>query len=484
MFAELDERRVEDALAGALGIAFALFTAWGPARLAHEDHRNTVTRATTLINCLVDSDMQLGDSRRMDTPEVMIIGAGIGGLCLAQGLRRAGVSVTVHERTKARTDWLQGYRIHINPNGSRALHACLPPATWQAFLDTVSIDTGGFGFTTERLDDLLRFTAEEITPARAPESRHYGVSRISLREVLLSGMDDVVRLDHEFTHYEATADGRVIAYFADGGTATADVLIGADGANSRVRRQLLPHARRVDTGVVTVAGKHRLADATLPRVLTQDVNLVIPKSRGSFFTAVWHPGPQVIAPPEEFLLDNTTAYLLWGYTDAATAFPAEAVESLSGTDLQRLVLDRTVEWAPALREVITGSDPQTINAIRVRSATPVDAWETGPVTLLGDAIHNMTPMAGIGANTALRDATLLCGKLTEVHAGTTAMVPALHDYERQMLNYGFAAVRQSLRNARQASSTNRLARTALRTTLRTVNAMPPLRRRMAARLGQ
>ncbi|MEU4335443.1 NAD(P)/FAD-dependent oxidoreductase [Micromonospora lupini] len=434
---------------------------------------------------MIDSAIQPDNTCHMTTLNVMIIGAGIGGLCLAQGLRRAGVSVTVHERTKARTDWLQGYRIHINPNGSRALHACLPPPTWQAFLDTVSIDNGGFGFTTERLDDLLRFTAEEITPAGVPpESRHHGVSRISLREVLLSGMDDVVRLDHEFTHYEATADGRVTAYFADGGTATADVLIGADGANSRVRGQLLPHARRIDSGVVAVAGKHRLADATLPKVLTHDVNLVVPKSRGSFFTAVWHPGPQVIAPPEQFLLDNTTAYLLWGYTDAAAAFPAETVESLSGTDLQRLVLDRTIEWAPALREVITGSDPQTINAIRVRSATPVDAWETGRVTLLGDAIHNMTPMAGIGANTALRDAALLCGKLTEVHEGTTAMVPALHDYEHQMLNYGFAAVRQSLRNARQASSTNRLARTALRTTLRTVNAMPPLRRRMAAQLGQ
>ncbi|MFG1840292.1 FAD-dependent oxidoreductase [Micromonospora sp. NPDC049175] len=434
---------------------------------------------------MIDNASRSSDSRRMDQPHVMIIGAGIGGLCLAQGLRRAGVSVTVHERTKARTDWLQGYRIHINPNGSRALRACLPPSTWQAFLDTVSIDSGGFGFTTERLNDLLRFTAEEITPADVPpESRHYGVSRISLREVLLSGMDDVVRLDHEFTHYEATADGRVTAYFADGGTATADVLIGADGANSRVRRQLLPHARRVDTGVVAVAGKHRLADAALPRVLTHDVNLVIPKSRGSFFTAVWHPGPQVIAPPEQFLLDNTTPYLLWGYTDAATAFPTEAVESLSGTDLQRLVLDRTVEWAPALREVIIGSDPQTINAIRVRSATPVDAWETGRVTLLGDAIHNMTPMAGIGANTALRDAALLCGKLTEVHAGTTAMVSALHDYERQMLDYGFAAVRQSLRNARQASTTNRLTRAALRATLRTANALPPLRRRMATQLGQ
>ncbi|MET1083726.1 MAG: NAD(P)-binding protein, partial [Burkholderiales bacterium] len=57
---------------------------------------------------------------------VMIIGGGIGGLCLAQALHRAGIRVTVYERTEARTDWLQGYRIHINPHGSRALHDCLP----------------------------------------------------------------------------------------------------------------------------------------------------------------------------------------------------------------------------------------------------------------------------------------------------------------------------------------------------------------------
>jgi salicylate hydroxylase len=422
----------------------------------------------------------------MATLNVMIIGAGIGGLCLAQGLRQAGVSVTVYERTGARTDWLQGYRIHINPNGSRALHACLPPAAWQTFLDTVSVDGGGFGFTTERLDDLLRFTADEITPAGGAEDRHYGVSRISLRGVLLSGMDDVVRLGREFTHYETTADGRVTAHFADGTTATADVLIGADGANSRARRQLLPHAHRMDTGIVAVAGKHRLADATLPRILTHDVNIVVPKDRGSLFTAVWHPDRRMIreGAPEQFLLDNTSPYILWGYTDAATAFPADRIDALSGRDLRRLVLNRTTGWAPALRDLIAGTDPQTVNAIQVRSATPVGVWDTGPVTLLGDAIHNMTPMAGVGANTALRDADLLCRKLTEVQAGEVALLPALHDYERQMLDYAFAAVKQSLRNARQAGSANRIARAAFRATIRTVNAVPPLRRRMAAQLGQ
>ena len=252
--------------------------------------------------------------------DVMIIGGGIGGLCLAQGLHRAGIPVTVFERTEARTDWLQGYRIHINPQGSRALHDCLPQAAWQRFLDTVSVNDGGFGFTTEQLHDLLRFAGPEILPDAGPADAHYGASRISLREVLLSGLDGVVRLGKNFERYEITADGRVIAHFADGTSATADVLIGADGANSRVRRQLLPNAERIDTGILAIAGKHRLDGAELPRVLREDANIVIPSGRGFLFTARWQPDRNAIVSESvhhDFLLDNTTAYTFWAYADAA-----------------------------------------------------------------------------------------------------------------------------------------------------------------------
>jgi 2-polyprenyl-6-methoxyphenol hydroxylase-like FAD-dependent oxidoreductase len=220
---------------------------------------------------------------------IMIIGGGIGGLCLAQGLRHAGIPVTVYERTKVRTDWLQGYRIHINPHGSRALHDCLPPAIWQRFLDSVSLNEGGIGFATEQLDDLVRFTGAEILPEADPADAHYGASRISLREVLLSDLDDVVRLGKAFERYEIGADERVTAHFSDGTSATADILIGADGANSRVRQQLLPHAQRIDTGILAVAGKHRLDGADLPRTLREDVNIVIPADGGFLLTAVWQP---------------------------------------------------------------------------------------------------------------------------------------------------------------------------------------------------
>jgi 2-polyprenyl-6-methoxyphenol hydroxylase-like FAD-dependent oxidoreductase len=428
------------------------------------------------------------------TPRVLIIGGGIGGLCLAQGLRRAGIPVTVYERNAARTDWLQGYRIHINPNGSRALHRNLEPAAWQAFLDTVSTGGGRFGFVTERLDTLIELGDDVVNTDPDPAGRHYGVSRITLRQVLLSGLDDVVEFGRTFERYELTRDGRVTAHFSDGSAATGDLLVGADGANSRVRAQLLPHAKRIDTGVVAMAGKYHLTEASRARLapeLTTRVNSVLPARQGFMFTAFWQGDRERVtsgiggndpALRPGLLFDNTADYTFWAYGDAASRLPS--IDGLTGAELQRVVLDQIASWSPDLRRLVADSDPDTVNALTIRSATPVDPWPTGPVTLLGDAIHNMTPMGGIGANTALRDADLLARQLVEVRAGRLDLVAAVHEYERQMLEYGFAAVKLSLRNARQAGSGNRFGRAAFRTVLRVANAVPPLKRRMFAGLGE
>lgn len=70
------------------------------------------------------------------TPHVLVIGAGTGGLCLAHGLRRAGLDVSVHERHTTRADGLLGYRVGISPTGSRALRECLPPELFDTFVVT------------------------------------------------------------------------------------------------------------------------------------------------------------------------------------------------------------------------------------------------------------------------------------------------------------------------------------------------------------
>jgi hypothetical protein len=72
--------------------------------------------------------------------------------------------------------------------------------------------------------------------------------------------------------------------------------------------------------------------------------------------------------------------------------------------VNRVVSARITGWAPALRHLVTVTDPATVAPVSLRSMPPLTAWVPSDVTLLGDAIHNMTPMAGVGANTALRDA--------------------------------------------------------------------------------
>src|SRR5712672_1856044 len=93
---------------------------------------------------------------------VVVIGGGIGGLCLAQGLKQAGVSVAVYERDRTLTDRLQGYRVHINPAGSRALHACLPPELFDAFDRTCGKPGRAIRFLTEQMRVLLAFEDEML----------------------------------------------------------------------------------------------------------------------------------------------------------------------------------------------------------------------------------------------------------------------------------------------------------------------------------
>jgi 2-polyprenyl-6-methoxyphenol hydroxylase-like FAD-dependent oxidoreductase len=421
---------------------------------------------------------------------VLVIGGGIGGLCLAHGLRRAGVSTAVYERTRTRADWLQGYRIHISPKGAAALHACLPPAQWEAFAATTGKPSAGVAFLTEQLHDLL-FLPRGLNVGRQARvggrhHYHHSVSRITLRDVLLSGLEDTIRLGKTFTHYEQARGGRVTAFFDDGTTATGDVLVGADGANSRVRGQYLPRAHRVDTGAVAIAGKLPLTGGTrvwLPERLSSCVNTIMPARDSSMFTAVWEGDKQRLAVndpglPPGLLFDNTQDYVFWAYIAKRGAYPAERDDD--GTRLRDMAASMMDGWHPSLLRMVAESDPGTVAAAVIKSMAPVPAWPASRITLLGDAIHNMTPMGGIGANTALRDASLLAGKLAGVRQ--EALVSAIGQYEAAMREYGFAAVRQSLRNARQATC-GPLLRAQFRAMLRAIDTFPPVKRRFAGTLG-
>jgi 2-polyprenyl-6-methoxyphenol hydroxylase-like FAD-dependent oxidoreductase len=429
---------------------------------------------------------------------VVVIGAGTGGLCLAHGLRRAGIDVAVYERDRTRRDGLHGYRVGIDPDGSRALHACLPPELFATFIATCARPPRYFNILTEGLEEVLSLPL----PADAdPIESEKSVSRMTLRQVLLTGLDDVVHFDKTFTHYAEQPDGMVTAFFADGSSTTGDVLIGADGSSSPVRKQLLPHARLEETGIVAIAGKLPLTAETgalLPRKVFYGVSMVMaPHGQSCILHVMEFPwtrnkapkagigssDAELIANWPGLLFDNTTDYINWGFAAAAPRFPADVMQRRGG-DLTALALRMTRDWSTDLRRLVAETDPTTCFPVAIRTSAPIAAWPSGAVTLIGDAIHTMTPGRGVGANTALRDAELLCRNLIAVQSSRMDVLEAVADYETRMRAYAWPAVLKSREQMDGGAVIHkplvgRLALAGMRAGMRLANHLPPLKRRMA-----
>ncbi|NJP30311.1 MULTISPECIES: NAD(P)/FAD-dependent oxidoreductase, partial [unclassified Microbispora] len=87
------------------------------------------------------------------------------------------------------------------------------------------------------------------------------------------------------------------------------------------------------------------------------------------------------------------------------------------------------------------------SCVPIRSSVPVAPWEASAVTVLGDAVHAMSPAQGSGANCALLDAALPCRTLRAAVSSGASLTAAIGEYERRMTEYGFAAVRASERAA-------------------------------------
>jgi 2-polyprenyl-6-methoxyphenol hydroxylase-like FAD-dependent oxidoreductase len=121
-----------------------------------------------------------------------------------------------------------------------------------------------------------------------------------------------------------------------------------------------------------------------------------------------------------------------------------AFRDADGPTLHHLARNMVKEWHPALRRLIDEADIPATFPVRISSARPVKPWHTPNVTLLGDAIHTMSPGRGEGANTALRDAVLLRHALVEAAALRIPLDQAKMHYETAMLQYGFEAVANSL----------------------------------------
>jgi len=388
---------------------------------------------------------------------VLVVGAGVGGLCLAHGLRKSGVDVSVFERDPSADSRRQGYRIHINAAGHAALEECLPPDQFALYVATSTkppllprAASYDHQFTLVRSMDE---DGPDVDPKRAPTA----VNRLTLRQIMLARLGDAVQFGRTLVHVDQDEDG-VVAHFADGSTATGDVLVAADGINSVVRSQLVPDAAVVDTGLRGITGKaliHGEPGDSIPEELYNKFTGVIGPDFHALALGVYQarrePARAAADLAPDVALDPVSDYLMWITIAPREQFPIPEAElwEADPSMLHRLALKLIEGWHPELRRLLEQADEELTFPVSFRTARSVGAWAPSNVTLLGDAIHAMTPVGGCGANTALWDAALLSRLLARANRGELTTRATIEQYENAMREHGFAAVEEALVGAQR-----------------------------------
>ncbi|MEU6462864.1 NAD(P)/FAD-dependent oxidoreductase [Streptomyces sp. NPDC046976] len=349
---------------------------------------------------------------------IAIVGAGLGGLTLARVLQAHGITATIYESEASATTRAQGGLLDIHEEtGQVALRAA---GLYDQFLALVRP-----GEDAKRVVDRHGTILFDL-PAD-PGSARPEVDRGELRRLLIDSLaPGTIRWGHKLASVRRRAEGGYDLAFADGSATHADMVIGADGAWSKVRPLLTP-AEPLYSGTCFIEIA-LAADA-------QDCRASV--------AAIGSGTLMAVAPGHGIIAHRCADGQVRGYV--ALNKPEEWLRSIDFGDpsagLRRLA-DEFDGWSPLLTAFVTRSDAEPL--LRPIHALPVGLrWDRVPgVTLVGDAAHLMSPFAGEGANLAMYDGADLAGKLVEepdVEAALTA-------YEERLFPRGRDAADRSAKN--------------------------------------
>ena len=334
--------------------------------------------------------------------EVAVVGAGIGGLGAAIALARAGWEPTVFEAEERLRPL--GAGLSVWPNGTRALR--------QLGLGDLVESAPRTGGALRRADGspLAEFDPEGI--AARYGAPLIGVHRGDLQAALLAALgSERVRTGMRLERLEGDR-----LRFAGGEEVSADLVVGADGIGSSVRKAILADGDPRDPGLVAFRG-------------------VAPVER-SVPVGEWWAAGSVAG-----LLELGGGRVYW-----YVAYRGEPDREA----LPRLLAG----YGEELRAVAAATDPDDVLLHRLLDRDPVASWSQGSATLLGDAAHPMLPFLGQGANAALADAVALGAALAE----EADVAAALRRYERERVKATAALVSGSRRAAKAALTGSAIGR--------------------------
>jgi 2-polyprenyl-6-methoxyphenol hydroxylase-like FAD-dependent oxidoreductase len=284
-----------------------------------------------------------------------IVGAGIGGLAAAIALRRAGWGVTVFERAEELCPL--GAGLSVWPNGVRALRG---------------LGLGAVAEQGPRGGGALRRADGSVLAEFAPETiaERYGAPLVGLhRADLHEALFDAAGAERVRLGLSVVAVAGDELRFVDGSSATADLIVGADGIDSTVRAAVIADGKPRDSGLVAFRGVAAF-DGEVP-------------------AGEWW-GERSAAGLLPLLGDRVYWYLAF-----------EGVPER--TDLER----HLAGYGAPVAEIVTATPPAEVLVHRLHDRRPVSGWSRGRTTLLGDAAHPMLPFLGQGACAALEDAVAL-----------------------------------------------------------------------------
>lgn len=336
-------------------------------------------------------------------PTISIIGAGLGGLMLARVLDRHGIPATIFEAEPSAAARGQGGLLDIHPHsGQRALEAAGLTDRFLALVRT--------GEDAKRIVDR---SGKVLLDHAGTDSLHRPeVDRGELRDMLIASLPTAtIRWASKVVSCTRVADGRHRIRFADGSAVDTDMLVGADGAWSKVR-PLLSDARPaytgtsfVDIGLSGTDPRHGAMAETIGAgtlmALSEGKGIIVHRYRDGSVR-----GYAAITRPESWFAQAATDPARTR-THIAAAFEG---------------------WASSLVAFVEASDVDPV--ARPIHALPVHhRWEgRSGVTLLGDAAHLMAA-SGEGANLAMLDGAELAAAIV---AAPTDPATALHRYEAAM----------------------------------------------------
>jgi 2-polyprenyl-6-methoxyphenol hydroxylase-like FAD-dependent oxidoreductase len=388
---------------------------------------------------------------------VLIAGGGLSGLALAHGLLKDGHSVQVFERD-ADLSRKTGYMLHMNSYGGEALRRCLPDDLFDLYLAT-SRRTPERRESIVLTDQMHELSSQaHLGPPNDGERPHTGVHRKTLRQILLSRLGDSFHPGVAVVSYDESADG-VTVTLADGSTASGDVLVGADGIRSAVRRQRLPQVRVMDAGIrgLGLYGRTILTPALLdaiPPLLLQGVIIAANRTGTRVLLGAFQQRETVadaaaaVAPDVQ--LDPVDDYIMVSCSvPPGTPVPPAAEWTDETPKLVRdAMLDAIDGWHPALRAIVGELELASIFGIPFGHIEPGAEWAPSRVTVIGDAAHAMLPTLGMGANLALNDARMLLDRLSGAARGETDLVSAIGGYEQDMRTLVYPFIEMTMEHDR------------------------------------